>query len=326
MHRRQFISLIGGTAFLPGTLSAQQATPVIGFLGSETSALWADRVGAFRQGLADAGYVEGRNVAIEYRWADGHNDRLPSLAAELVNRQVSILVVLGGTASALAAKAATTTVPVVFRIAIDPVEAGIVSSINRPGGNVTGVTTMGADLGAKQLELLHELAPSASVIVLLVNPTNPSIAQIQSRDVPAAAHKLGVDARVLQASEERDFGAVFAKIKELRAGGLVIGADTFLNARSDQLAALAVRDALPTISPYQEFARAGGLMSYGASINGASRQAGTYTGRILKGEKPADLPIEQPTLFEFVVNLKAAKALGLSVAPTLLSRADEVIE
>ncbi len=328
MRRRKFISLMGGTvALLPALARAQQpAMPVIGFLGSETSASWADRVAAFRQGLGETGYVEGRNVAIEYRWAEGHNERLPTLATELVRQQVSILVVLGGTASVLAAKAATTTVPVVFRIAVDPVEAGIVASMNRPGGNLTGVTTMGADLGPKQLGLLHELAPAASIIALLINPTNPAIARVQSRNVPAAALKLGLDLQVLNASEERDFEAIFSTMKERRTGGLVIGADTFLNARSDKLAALAVRDAIPTISPYQEFARAGGLMSYGASINGASRQAGVYVGRILKGEKPADLPVEQPTMFELVINLKAAKALGLAVAPTLLSRADEVIE
>jgi putative tryptophan/tyrosine transport system substrate-binding protein len=328
MHRREFISLIGGTvALLPRVARAQQtAMPVIGFLGSETSALWTDRVAAFRQGLNETGYVEGRNVAIEYRWAEGHNERLPTLAVDLVQRQVSVFVVLGGTASALAAKTATTTVPIVFRIAIDPVETGLVASLNRPGGNLTGVTTMGAELGSKQLELLHELAPAASVVALLINPTNPAIARIQSRDVPAAALKLGLDLHVLNASMERDFASVFERMKELRVGGLVIGADTFLNARSEQLAALAVSHAIPSISPYRQFTTAGGLISYGASIAGASRQVGVYTGRILKGEKPADLPIEQPTLFELVINMKSAKALGLAVAPTLLSRADEVIE
>ena len=314
-------------ALLPGVARAQQtARPVIGFLGSETSAVWADRVAAFWQGLNETGYVEGRNVEIEYRWAEGHNERLPALAADLVQRQVSVLVALGGTASAQAAKSATATIPVVFRMATDPVEAGLVTSLNRPGGNVTGVTTMGVELGSKQLELLHELAPAASVIALLLNPTNPAIARIQSRDVPAAARKLGLDLHVLNASTERDFDLVSARMKELRVGGLIIGADTFLNARSEQLAALAVRHAIPSISPYREFTRAGGLMSYGANVIGASRQAGIYTGRILKGEKPADLPIEQPTLFEFVINVKAARSLGLSVAPTLLSRADEVIE
>ena len=216
--------------------------------------------------------------------------------------------------------------PVVFRMATDPVETGLVASFNRPGGNVTGVTTMGAELGSKQLELLHELAPAASVIALLLNPTNSSISQKQLRDVPAAADKLGLEFHVLYASVENDFDLVFARMKELRVAGLTIGADTFLNARSEQLATLAVRHAIPSISPYREFTRAGGLMSYGASIAGASRQAGVYTGRILKGEKPADLPIEQPTLYEFVINVKSAKALGLSVSPTLLLRADEVIE
>jgi putative tryptophan/tyrosine transport system substrate-binding protein len=328
MHRREFISLVGGAvALLPRIARAQQtAMPVIGFLGSETSASWTDRVAAFRQGLGEAGYVEGRNVAIEYRWAEGHNERLPALAADLVQRQVSVFVVLGGTASALAAKAATATIPVVFRIAVDPVEAGLVVSLSRPGSNVTGVTTMGADLGSKQLEMLHELVPAATVMALLANPTNPAIAQVQSRDVPAAALKLGLKLHVLNVSGEQDFEPVFSTLNKLEVGGLVIGADTFLNARSEQLATLAVRHSIPTISPYREFTRAGGLMSYGASIAGASRQVGVYTGRILKGEKPADLPIEQPTLFELVVNVKSAKALGLAVAPTLLSRADEVIE
>jgi len=328
MHRREFISLLcGSVTVLPDIARAQQVgMPVIGFLGSETSALWKDRVAAFRKGLKEAGFIEGQNVAIEYRWAEGHNERLPTLAAELIQKQVSILVVLGGTSSALAAKDATATIPVVFRIAIDPVQSGLVTSLNRPGGNITGVTTMGAELGSKQLELLHELVPAASIVALLINPTNPAIAQIQSKEVPAAAAKLGIDVHVLNASTERDFETIFARMSELRAGGLVIGADTFLNARSEQLATLAVRNAIPSISPYQEFARAGGLMSYGASISGASREVGIYTGRILKGERPADLPIAQPTLFEFVINLNSAKALGISVAPTLLSRADEVIE
>ena len=326
MRRREFISLVGGAAAWPLAVQAQAAMPVIGFLGSETASLWDDRLAAFRQGLGETGFVEGRNVAIEYRWAEGHNDRLPMLAADLVQRQISALVVLGGTASTLAAKSATTTIPVLFRIAVDPVETGLVTSLNRPGGNVTGVTTMGADLGPKQLELLHELAPAASMVALLSNPTNPSIARVQLRDVPEAARKLGLQLHVLNVSEEREFDAVFLKMKEMHVRGLVIGADTFLNARSEQLAALSARYAIPTISPYREFTKAGGLMSYGASITGASRQAGLYAGRILKGERPADLPIQQPTLFEFVINVKAAKALGLTVPPPLLSRADEVIE
>lgn len=328
MHRREFLSLVGCTvALLPGVARAQQtSTPVIGFLGSETSAHWADRLTAFRQGLNEAGFVEGRNVTIDYRWAEGHNERLPALATDLVQRQVSVLVALGGTASVLAAKAATATIPVVFRMATDPVEMGLVASLSRPGGNVTGVTTMGVELGPKQLELLRELAPTASVIALLSNPTNPEITRIQSRDVPAAARRLGLVLHVLNATTEADFDPVFAKMKELQVRGLVIGADTFFNARSEHLADLAVRHAIPTISPYREFTKAGGLMSYGASIIGASRQAGAYTGRVLKGEKPADLPVERPTLFELVINVKSAKALGLSVSPNLLSRADEVIE
>jgi putative tryptophan/tyrosine transport system substrate-binding protein len=326
MLRRQFLSMVGTSALLLPVFARAQSGPVIGFLGSETAALWKDRVSAFRQGLADAGYVESQNVGVEYRWAEGHNDRLPALAAELVQQRISALVVLGGTASALAAKGATTTIPVVFRIAVDPVEAGIVASLNKPGGNVTGVTTMGADLGPKQLEVLRELVPAATEFALLSNPTNPSIAHVQLRDIPRAAQKLGLRLHVQQASEERDFEPAFAKMKELRVGGLVIGADTFLNARSEELAQLASRYAIPTVSPYAEFTRAGGLMSYGASIAGASRQAGMYVGRILKGEKPSDLPIQQPTLFEFIINTRAAKALGLSLPPTLLSRADDVVE
>jgi putative ABC transport system substrate-binding protein len=251
---------------------------------------------------------------------------LPALAADLVRQRVSVLVVLGGTASVLAAKAATNTVPIVFRIAVDPVEAGLVASLNRPGGNVTGVTTMGADLGSKQLEMLHELVPAAKVMALLINPTNPSIARVQSREVPAAALKLGLQLHVLNASTEHDFDPVFSDLNKLGAGGLVIGADTFLNARSEQLATLAVRHSIPTISPYRQFTKAGGLMSYGANIAAASLQAAAYTGRILKGEKPADLPILQPTVFELTINVSSGRALGLAVPPTLLSRADEVIE
>jgi len=328
MHRREFVSLIGGTvALLPSVGGAQQtAMPVIGFLGSETSAGWTDRLVAFRHGLSEAGYAEGRNIRIEYRWAEGHNERLPGLATDLVKQQVTILVALGGTASVLAAKAATTTIPIIFRMATDPVESGVVASFNRPGGNVTGVTTMGADLGSKQLEMLHELVPAATVMALLMNPTNPSIAQVQSRDVPAAALKLGLQLHLLNASTEDDFDLVFSTLKQLGVGGLVIGADTFLNAKSEQLASLAVRNSIPTISPYRQFTKAGGLMSYGANINAASRQAAAYVSRILNGEKPADLPILQPTVFELTINVNSGKALGLAVPPMLLARADEVIE
>src|SRR5882672_2640226 len=331
MRRRDILALLGGAAVEPilrsvAAKAQQTATPLIGFLGSESSDLWTSRLAAFRQGLNEAGYTEGRNVEIEYCWAEGHNERLPALAADLVRKRVNVLVVLGGTASVVAAKAATTTVPIVFRIAVDPVDAGLVASLNRPGGNVTGVTTMGADLGSKQLEMLHELVPAAKVMALLINPTNPSIAQLQSREVPAAALKLGLQLHVLNASTEHDFDPVFSDLNKHGAGGLVIGADTFLNARSEQLATLAVRHSIPTISPYRQFTKAGGLMSYGANIAAASLQAAAYTGRILKGEKPADLPILQPTVFELTINATSGKALGLAVPPTLLSRADEVIE
>lgn len=325
--RRRFLSLLGGSAaLLPAVARAQPAMPVIGFLGSETETLWRDRVVAFRQGLADIGYVEGRNVEIAYRWAEGRNDRLPGLARELVDRRISVLVVLGGTASALAAKDATTTIPVVFRIAVDPVAAGLVPSLNRPGANITGVTTMGVDLGPKQLQLLHELAPAVTEVALLSNPTNPSIALVQLRDVPQAASKLGLRLHVFNASSENEFEAVFARMKELRVGGLMIGADTFLNARSRELAALASSHSMAAISPYGDFPRAGGLMSYGASIAAASRQAGVYVGRILKGEKPAGLPIQQPIAFEFILNARAARSLGITPSPSLLSRVDEIIE
>jgi putative ABC transport system substrate-binding protein len=327
IDRRRCLSWLGGSVvLLPSLVRAQAVLPVIGFLGSETEALWRDRVAAFRQGLADVGYVEGRNVDIVYRWAEGRNDRLPGLARELVDRRIAALVVLGGTASALAAKDATTTIPVVFRIAVDPVAAGLVASLNRPGANVTGVTTMGADLGPKQLQLLHELVPAVSEVALLSNPTNPSIAQVQLRDVPEAASKLGLRLHVFNASSENEFEAVFATMRELRVGGLVIGADTFLNARSRELAALASSLSIPAISPYGDFPRAGGLMSYGASIPAASRQAGVYAGRILKGEKPSGLPIQQPIAFEFVFNAKAARSLGITPSPSLLSRVDEIIE
>lgn len=327
IDRRRCLSWLGGSVvLLPSLVRAQAVLPVIGFLGSETEALWRDRVAAFRQGLADVGYVEGRNVDIVYRWAEGRNDRLPGLARELVDRRIAALVVLGGTASALAAKDATTAIPVIFRIAVDPVAAGLVASLNRPGANVTGVTTMGADLGPKQLQLLHELVPAVSEVALLSNPTNPSIAQIQLRDVPQAASKLGLRLHVLNASSETEFDAVFATMRELRVGGLVIGADTFLNARSRELAALASALSIPAISPYGDFPRAGGLMSYGASIPAASRQAGVYAGRILKGEKPSGLPIQQPIAFEFVFNAKAARSLGITPSPSLLSRVDEIIE
>jgi putative ABC transport system substrate-binding protein len=327
MNRRELITLLGGIAALPLAARAQQAAmPVIGLLGSESPDWYKDRLRAFREGLGETGYVEGRNVTIDYRWAEGRNDRLPPLAAELVKQQVALIATLGNTASTLAAKAATSTIPIVFRIASDPVEVGLVASLARPAGNLTGVTTLGVEVGPKQLALLHEMVPAATVVALLVNPTNPALAETQSRVLPAAARTLGLRLHVLNASTDGDFDVVFASLAQLRAGALVIGVDAFFNSRSDRLAELAARHAVPTVSAYQEFTAAGGLMSYGGGVVASSRQAGVYAGRILKGEKPADLPVMQSTKVSLIINLKTAKALGLNVPITLQAAADEVIE
>jgi ABC-type uncharacterized transport system substrate-binding protein len=327
MKRREFITFLGGAAAAwPLAAHAQQpAMPVIGFMRSTSLADAADLVTAFRQGLKEAGFVEGRNVAIEYRWADGRNERLPAMAAELVRREVTVIVA-GSNPAALAAKAATATIPIVFQLGNDPVAAGLVVSLNRPGGNLTGSTNMGVEVGPKRLELLHELLPSASVFALLVNPTNPTLAETNTRDLQVAADTLGLRLHVVRASSEQELDTVFATLRQLPAGGLVIGPDAFFNGRSEQLAALAVRHAVPTIQQTREFAAAGGLMSYGSDAADSWRLAGVYTGRILKGEKPADLPVVQPTKFELIINLKSAKALGITVPPSLLTRADEVIE
>ena len=287
--------------------------PVIGFLGARSPELWAVRLRAFRQGLSETGYIEGRNVAIEYRWAEGQYDRLPALAAELVRDQITVIARRQDTPAALAAKAVTTTIPIVFFTAADPVEVGFVASLARPGGNLTGVTKLDVELGSKRLELLHELVPTATTIALLVNPTNPALAEPITRGLQAAARALGLELHVLQASTERDFDAAFATLIQLRAGGLVIGPDLFFASRSEQLAALALRHAVPTIFQFQPFVAAGGLMSYGSSDRDAYRLAGIYTGRILKGEKPADLPVQQSTKVELIINLKTARALGLTV-------------
>jgi putative ABC transport system substrate-binding protein len=325
MKRREFIMVAGAAASWPLAAHAQQR-PVIGFLGNATITAWADRLRAFERGLLESGFVDGRNVKIEYRWAEGHNDRLPGLAEELSRLRVAAIVVLGNTPSALAAKAATGTIPIIFRVAADPVEVGLVSSLNRPGGNLTGVTTLGVEAGQKQLELLHLIVPTVKTIGLLVNPANPVLAEHQTHQLPVAARALGVELTIVNASSDRDLASVFAVLKVRQAGGLLIGADSFLNSRNEQLAALATDHALPTIAPYREFASAGGLMSYGGSIAEASRLAGIYTGRILNGERPADLPVQQVTKLEMVINLKAAKSLGLDISATLLARADEVIE
>jgi putative tryptophan/tyrosine transport system substrate-binding protein len=326
VRRREFISLLGGTAVAwPLAASAQQAAmPVIGLLAPWARGDSPQLLAAFRQGLMDTGFVEGQNVAIEYRLAENQNERLPALAADLVHRQVTVMVG-AATPAALAAKAATTTIPVVFEIGGDPVQLGLVTSLNRPGGNVTGVTNFNTLVAPKRLELLHELLPTTSIMALLVNPTNPS-AESQSSDVLLAAHSLGLELYVLNASSERDFDAVFVKLIQLRAGGLVISADPFFTAREEQIAALAARHAVPTIYENRKFVAAGGLVSYGGNQTDSYRLTGGYAARILKGEKPADLPVVQATKVELFLNLKAAKALGITFPLTLLGRADEVIE
>jgi putative tryptophan/tyrosine transport system substrate-binding protein len=325
--RREFITLLGGAAAWPLAARAQQAAmPVIGFLSAEWPDPFADRLRAFHEGLSETGYVEGRNLAIEYRWAEGRNDRLPALAAELTRRQVTVIVAAGSTPATLAARAATTTIPVVFYIGADPVEVGLVTSLSRPGGNLTGVVTLNVEVGAKRLELLHELVPTATIVALLLNPTSSTLAETMTRDLEAAARTLGLQLHVLYASNEREFDAAFATITQLRVGALVIGTDASFNSRSKYLAALTARNAVPAIYQYREFVSAGGLMSYGTTVVDTYRPLGIYTGRILKGEKPAELPVQQATKLELIINIRTAKVLGLTVPLPLLGRADEVIE
>ncbi len=328
MKRREFITLLGGAAVAwPLSARAQQsAMPVIGYLGSETPERFGIRVSAFRQGLSAMGYDEGRNVAIEYRWADGHLDRLPTLAADLVRRQVSVIVAPGSVVAALAAKAATTTIPIVFETGVDPVAAGVVKSLNRPEGNITGITSLNADVNPKRLELLHELLPKATSFAALVNPTNPVNADITTKSLEEASRAFGLQLYFLNASTESDFESIFAKLAQLQVGGLVIAADIFFNSRGQQFAALTLKHGVPAAHSVREFAVAGGLVSYGGNITETHKQAGIYTGRILKGDKPADLPVQQTTKVELYINLKTAKTLGINVPNTLIGRADEVIE
>jgi putative ABC transport system substrate-binding protein len=324
MRRRELMLLLGGTMTTTRAIRAQQkAMPVIGYLASSSP---GPNVDAFRQGLSEAGYVEGRNVAIEYRWAEGSYDRLPALAADLVGRKVDLIVASGGPTSALAAKSATSTIPIVFTAVGGPVRAGLVASLARPGGNVTGFSILFPELTSKRLELLSELVPQAKVIALLVNPNSPAEAESMIREVREAARTKGVQLPILKAGTDSEIDAAFASLVQLHADALVVGDDPFFGSRLERLVALASRHAVPAIYWRREFAADGGLISYGPSLTASYRQAGIYTGRILNGARPADLPVQQPTTFELVVNLKTAKALGLTVPPSILARADEVIQ
>jgi putative ABC transport system substrate-binding protein len=328
VRRREFITLLGGGAVaLPLAARAQQAgMPVLGFLSNASPDLYSNRLRTFRQGLKEAGYVEGQNVEIDYRWAEGHNDRLPVLAAELVHRQVAVIAAAGGTPSALAAKGATSTIPIVFGVAVDPVEVGLVASLSRPGGNLTGVTNLNAEVGPKRLELLHELLPAARNLGVLVDPTSPTLAEAFWRHLEPAAHSLGVQLHLLHASTESDLDRLFPTLVQLRGSGLIIGPGSFFAGRGKELGALSARHAMPTVFQYRDFAAAGGLMSYGSDETEYYSLVGTYVGRILKGEKPGDLPVQQATKVELIINLKSARALGLTVPLPLLGRANEVIE
>ena len=325
MNRREFLLLLNSTVTAPSALHAQQkALPVIGYLSLASPGPFATSLAAFRQGLGEIGYVEGQSVSIEYRWAEGQYDRLPALAADLVARKVDVIVASGGAAPALAAKNATSTIPIVFTGG-DPVADGLVASLARPGGNLTGMTFMGGELMPKQLELLSELVPPARMIAVFVNPNSPSAARTIG-DAQEAARLKGVQLDILRAGTENEIDAAFATLAQLHAGALLVAGDLFLFSRRDQRVALAARYAAPAIYERREFTESGGLISYGASFTEVGRQAGAYVGRILKGEKPANLPVQQPTRFELVVNLKTAKVLGLTVPPSILARADEVIE
>jgi putative ABC transport system substrate-binding protein len=299
--------------------------PVIGYLGAQSPAVFASRVRAFRQGLAELGFVEGRNVAIEFRWAEGQHNRLAALAAELVNLQVTVIVAPGGAPAALAARSATTTIPIVFEMGADPVAMGLVDSLSRPGGNLTGVSSLSVEVTPKRLEFLHQVLPTAGVFAVVVNPTSPT-AESQLRNLQSAAGTLGLKLHVLHASAARDLDTVFATLSQLRASGLVIASDTFLGTHGEQLAALAVRHAMPAVHQSRDFTIAGGLMSYGGSFVESHRQAGSFTGRIIMGAKPADLPVRQVTIIEFLINLRTAKSLGVTFPRSLLVLADELIE
>ena len=324
--RREFITLLGGAAAAwPVVARAQQKIPVVGFLNTASPEPYADYVRAFREGLGTAGYVEGRNLVIEYRWAQGSSAQLKEMAADLVRRRVDVIAATGGSPAAVEAKAATATIPIVFQVGVDPINFGLVASLNRPGGNVTGATMMAIDLESKRLELLRELVPKAASVVVLINPTAPTT-EISMRVLKADADTLGLRVHVLQASAESEFETAFKRFSDLGGEALLILSNPLFAALSAQLAALTLRYRIPAIYQNRSFATAGGLLSYGGSITDAYYQAGIYTGRVLKGDNPADLPVQQSTKVELIVNLKTAKALGISVPPTLLARADEIIE
>jgi putative ABC transport system substrate-binding protein len=324
MRRRDVIALLGGAAAAPLAARAQQAMPVVGFLAGPSAGVSRSPLAGFRQGLRQTGYIEGQNVHIAFRWAEGRYDRFPELAAELVGLQVAVIAAFSS-AAALAAISATKTIPIVFSSTVDPVAAGLVASLNRSGGNATGVAFFTSELVAKQLELLRELLPKATIIGLLVNPTSPNT-ETQLRDIPVASQALGLQIVVQNASSDGDLDTAFATLAQQRASGLVVGSDPFFYGRREQLAALAARHALPAIYPDREYVADGGLMSYGASLTDAYRQAGVYSGRILKGDKPADLPVQQAVKIELVINLQTAKTLGVEMPLSLLMRINEAIE
>jgi len=326
MRRREFITLLGGATAWPLAARAQQpAMPVIGFLSGNNAERLPQFTAAFHEGLSAAGFVDGKNVAIEYRWADSHLERVPALALDLIRRRVDVLFTSGGDVPILVAKGATTTIPIVFITASDPVAMGFVASLNRPGGNVTGVTFIAGELGPKRVELVRELLPKAVVVGLVLNPNIPN-AELDAADMETAARGLGLKTHVLHAISDQEIEAAFAKFAELKIDALLVIPDPSFQSRRDQFVRLAARYAVPAIYYSREYVAAGGLVSYGASFTAAFRLAGNYVGRVVRGAKPADLPVEQPTKFELAINLKTAKALGLTVSPTLLSRADEVIE
>ncbi|WIG50409.1 MAG: ABC transporter substrate-binding protein [Afipia sp.] len=324
MRRRDFVALVGGALAWMAQARAQ-TMPVIGYLGSENPERYASRLNAFRGGLAEAGYTEGRNVAIEFRWAEGQYSRLPALAADLAKRQVNLIVAAGGAEVALAAKSATTTIPIVFEMGGDPIVLGVVDSMSRPGGNLTGVSSLSVEVSRKRLEFMHEVRPDAKTFAVAINPTSPT-SDTQLTNLRTAAESLGLELMVLRTSSEQEFDEMFAVVRNARAGGLVFSSDPYFTYRSQQLAVLAARHAVPAMTQSRDFPLAGGLMSYGGDFSQSHRHTGMYAGRILKGEKPSNLPVQRVTKVELFINLKAASALGISFPPLLLSSADEVIE